>query len=80
MRGAAADRTGHPGGRLPGGAQPERHRQDVKEAHVQQRPTEHPQEDGHEESGHHHLAPAAVLQELHGSARGNPDSVQRLSA
>lgn len=75
---AAADRNGHPRCWLPSGSQSEWHWKSVKEAHLQQRPTEYPKENRHEESGYYHLSTAAVLQELHGSTRGNTDSIQRL--
>lgn len=78
MWGLAADGNGHPRRRVPGGAQPEWHWESPEEAHVQQCPTEHPEEDRHEEPGHCHLPTAAVLQELHGSTHGDADPVQRL--
>lgn len=78
MRGLAADGHGRARGGLPGGTQPERHWQGAEEAHVQQCPPEHPQEDRHEEPGHCHLPTAAVLQELHGPTHGIAEPVQRL--
>jgi len=63
---------------MPSESQSEWHRESVKEAHLQQCPAEYPEENGHEESGYYHLSTAAVLQELHGSARGSIASVQRL--